>query len=75
MSRMSGVRWVLLTIFLILVCVGAATYIGTSRLGLALLGGLISFLVLVSAYSLIAFIFGWPRPKWGDVWAIGYLLP
>lgn len=75
MNPTSRTRWALLTIVLISLCIGAAAYVGTSQFDLGLLCGLISLLVLVSFYSLIAPLLGWPRPKWSDVWAIDYLLP
>lgn len=74
MNPTSRTRWALLTIVLISLCIGVAAYVSTSQFGFGLLGGLISFLFLVSLYSLIATLFGWARPKWSDIWAIDYLL-
>ncbi|MBB2962542.1 hypothetical protein [Methylobacterium sp. R2-1] len=56
-------------------CVGAVVWLSASHVGLALICGLLALLGLVSAYSLLAHLLGWPPPKWSDVWAIGYLLP
>lgn len=75
MKPRSHTRWALLAIVLISLYIGVAAYIYTSQYGFGLLGGLISFLILVTFYSVIAPLLGWPRPKWSDVWAIDYLLP
>jgi hypothetical protein len=52
-----------------------AVWVGSSHLALALISGLITGLALVSLYSLLAWMVGWPKLKWDDIWAVGYLLP
>jgi uncharacterized membrane protein YkgB len=57
------------------VIVGIAVWLGSSHVAMALISGIFTGLALVSLYSLLAWIFGWPKPKWDDIWAVGYLLP
>ncbi|MBM1173994.1 hypothetical protein [Microvirga arabica] len=54
---------------------GIVVWLGSSHVALALISGLVTGLALVSLYSLLAWIFGWPKLKWDDMWAFGYLLP
>ena len=45
------------------------------RLAWAGAGGLLMFFGLITAYSWLAVLFGWRKPRWSDLSAIGHLLP
>lgn len=64
-----------LGIFVTSIMTAIAVWLGSSHLALALISGLMTGLALLSLYSLLAWIFEWPKLKWDDVWAVGYLLP
>jgi hypothetical protein len=64
-----------LGILVVSVIVGTAVWLGSSYVALALISGLITGLALVSLYSLLARVFGWPKLRWDDIWAVDYLLP
>lgn len=57
------------------VIVGITVWVASFHVALALISGLFTCLALVSIYSLLAWVFGWPKLKWDDIWAVGYLLP
>ena len=60
---------------IVLLSLGLGVGVASEHFALGLIVGLLTCLGSVSLYSWLAWIFGWPKLRWDDACAIGYLLP
>jgi uncharacterized membrane protein YqjE len=75
MVRSKVATLISLSIGLLSLGLGIGVGVAFEHFALGLVVGLLTCLGLVSLYALLAWIFGWPKLRWNDVFAVGYLLP
>jgi hypothetical protein len=75
MSRSKVAPLISLSIGLLSLGLGIGIGVASEHFTLGLIVGLLTCLGSVSLYALLAWIFGWPKLRWNDVSAVGYLLP
>lgn len=75
MSHSKVAALVSLGIGLLSLGLGIGIGVAFEHFALGLIVGLLTCLGSVSLYALLALVFGWPKLRWNDVFAIDYLLP
>lgn len=65
----------MIAIIVVSVLAAGIVWMTSSSLAWAGAGGLLTFFGLITACSWLAFLFGWRKPRWSDLSAIGHLLP